>query len=100
MMKTCIFDIETDGLLDSFTKIHCIVIYDIEEDKLVSFTGEEVPDALFFLKKYDTILGHNIFLFHESHRKQEMGAAIESKPVPFYANIFLASMENEIKKTC
>ena len=62
-MKTCIFDIETDGLLDSFTKIHCIVIYDIEESKLVSFTGEEVPDALFFLKKYDTILGHNILGF-------------------------------------
>ena len=46
----------------------------------------------------EIILEHNIFSFHESHRKPEMGAAIKSKPVPSYKNIFLASMDNEIKK--
>ena len=32
-MKTCVFDIETDGLLEDLTKVHCLVLYDIEEDK-------------------------------------------------------------------
>ena len=62
-MKTCVFDIETDGLLEDLTKVHCLVLYDIEEDKLTSFTGEEIIDGLFFLKNFDTIIGHNILGF-------------------------------------
>ena len=27
-----VFDLETDGLLDDVTKIHCLVIYDSEAD--------------------------------------------------------------------
>ena len=59
-MTTCVFDIETDGLLEDLTKIYCIVIYDIEKDKMASFYGEETVDALFFLKNFETIIGHNI----------------------------------------
>ena len=33
---TLIFDIETDGLLDSLTKIHSLVIYDTERNELIS----------------------------------------------------------------
>ena len=29
-MKSCVFDIETDGLIEEFTKVHCLVVYDIE----------------------------------------------------------------------
>ena len=36
-MKSCVFDIETDGLIEEFTKVHCLVVYDIEEDRLFSF---------------------------------------------------------------
>ena len=62
-MKTCVFDIETDGLLEEFTRVHCLVIYDIEEDRLSSFVGEEILDGLFLLKNFDTIIGHNILGF-------------------------------------
>ncbi len=62
-MSKCIFDIETDGLLDTMTKVHCIVLYDIEKDKMYSFHGEETVDALFFLKNYSEIIGHNILNF-------------------------------------
>ena len=30
-----VFDIEADGLLDTLTKIHCIVIHDLDDKKLV-----------------------------------------------------------------
>ncbi len=62
-MSKCIFDIETDGLLDTMTKVHCIVLYDIEKDKMTSFYGEETLDALFFLKNFSEIIGHNILNF-------------------------------------
>lgn len=62
-MSSCIFDIETDGLIEDCTKIHCIVIYDIEKDKMLSFTGEDKSDALFLLKNFSRIIGHNIISF-------------------------------------
>jgi len=62
-MKTCVFDIETDGLLEDLTKIHCLVLYDVEEGKLSSFIGEQILDGLFLLKNFDTIIGHNILGF-------------------------------------
>ena len=52
-MRTCIFDIETDGLLEEFTKVHCMVLYDIEKDVMTSFTGEEIVDGLFLLKNFE-----------------------------------------------
>ena len=49
----------------------------------------EVPQD-FILKLMEIILCHNIFSFHDSLWKQEVGAAMGSKPVPAYANIFMA----------
>ena len=62
-MSRCIFDIETDGLLETVTKVHCIVIYDIDNDQMKSFSGEETLDALFLLKNFSEIIGHNILNF-------------------------------------
>ena len=62
-MSSCIFDIETDGLYEDCTHIHCIVLYDIENKRMSSFHGEETVDGLFFLKNFDTIIGHNIISF-------------------------------------
>ena len=66
-MSKCIFDIETDGLLETMTKVHCIVIYDIDNDKMHSFDGQDTrlrfDDALFLLKNFSEIIGHNILNF-------------------------------------
>ena len=62
-MSRCIFDIETDGLLETVTKVHCIVIYDIDNDQMKSFSGEETLDGLFLLKNFSEIIGHNILNF-------------------------------------
>lgn len=74
---TLIFDIETDGLLEETTKIHSLVIYDTEKDKLISCAknGVEVIDngtkykylpvaeGLKLLQEADEISGHNIVKF-------------------------------------
>ena len=62
-MTSCVFDIETDGLIEEFTTIHCLVVYDVEEDRLFSFVSDELEDGLFFLKNFDQIIGHNIISF-------------------------------------
>ena len=47
----------------------------------------------------DIILRNNIFVFHDSLYRQEIGCAMGTKPAPSYANIFMAKkIDNEILK--
>jgi len=55
-----IFDIETDGLLDDVTQIHCIVLKDIDTNEMLLLRKE---DALNKLSKAELIVGHNIIKF-------------------------------------
>lgn len=59
-MKTAIFDLETNGLLDEVQTIHCLVYYDLEQKQLHSFDYADVVDGLIQLGEYDTLVGHNI----------------------------------------
>lgn len=68
---TLIFDIETNGLLKDTTKIHSLVIYDTEKDKLISCSDSLQDKACLFdidlgiklLQEADEIVGHNIVKF-------------------------------------
>jgi len=59
-----IFDLETDGLLYQVTEIHCLVLYDTEEDKLHVYNDrgdvEPLIRGITRLEDADTIVGHNI----------------------------------------
>lgn len=59
------FDIETDGLLDSLTKIHCISIYDSEKKQFSRYDPENFPIYVGVQKlaQADAICGHNIIDF-------------------------------------
>ena len=58
-------------------------------------TQPEVPQD-FILKLMELILRHNIFSFHDAYWKQEIGAAMGSKPIPSYANIFMAKSIDQV----
>lgn len=62
-----IFDIETDGLLYNVTTIHCLVIYDTETDKTLTYndTGnaEPVVRGVQVLEDAPCVLGHNIISY-------------------------------------
>ena len=45
----------------------------------------------------EIVLKQNIFEFDESYFKQEVGAAMGSKPVPSYANMLMAKIDKLIK---
>lgn len=59
-----IFDIETNGLYDDATEIHCIGIYDLNSEQMLVFNdeGSEQPitKGVQLLEDACTIIGHNI----------------------------------------
>ena len=59
-----VFDLETDGLLDDVTKIHCLVIYDSEADTTCIYNDqgsqEPIVRGVQRLEDADVLVGHNI----------------------------------------
>jgi hypothetical protein len=64
---TLIFDIETNGLYNDVTRIHCIGIHDLETNQTLVFNdeGSEQPisKGVQLLEDADCIVGHNIIGF-------------------------------------
>ena len=54
-----VFDIETDGLLDDVTKVHCVVMKNIDTGDVLVFT-DNIKGALEELGNAKLIVGHNI----------------------------------------
>lgn len=55
-----VFDIETDGLLDTVTTLHCICATDIDTNREYSFYGATLKDGLELLENATALIGHNI----------------------------------------
>ena len=55
-----IFDLESDGLLEVVTRIHCIVIGELDSDRVHEYGPDQIVDALAHLARADTLIGHNI----------------------------------------
>mgnify|MGYP001765354280 CR=1 FL=1 len=61
-----VFDIETDGLLDKVSKLHCLVIYDDFLEELYSFSSSlnNLEAGLKMLEDYEGIIvGHNVIKY-------------------------------------
>ena len=58
-----IFDLESDGLYDNVTVIHCIVVYDIGLQQTFSYGPDCIADALAHLATADVLIGHNILFY-------------------------------------
>jgi hypothetical protein len=54
------FDVEADGLVDDAIKLHCIVIADLDSDRIDTYGSEQVVTALEHLARADYLTGHNI----------------------------------------
>ena len=59
MSKYC-FDIETDNLLEDCTKVHCIVLKDIDTKEVLTLSNDKAIDKL---SNAELIVGHNIIKF-------------------------------------
>lgn len=57
------FDLESDGLYDNVTVIHCIVIYDIQTKQTHKYGPTDVTAALEHLANADVLIGQNILFY-------------------------------------
>jgi DNA polymerase I len=61
-----VFDLETDGLLEEVTKIHCMVIKDTDSGEIYTYgphCDNPIHRGLEFLTIGDVIVGHNVIKF-------------------------------------
>ena len=58
-----VFDLESDGLYDNVTVIHCIVIYDIQTKQVHHYGPDNIPAAIDHLANADVLIGQNILFY-------------------------------------
>ena len=58
-----VFDLESDGLYDNVTVIHCIVIYDIQTKQVHHYGPDNIPAAINHLANADVLIGQNILFY-------------------------------------
>lgn len=83
-MKRYIFDLETNGLLDTVTKIHCMSVIDLDHPNIVRiFEGtQEVEEAVVsIICNADELIGHNIIGFDIPVIEKLYKCKITSKPI-------------------
>jgi DNA polymerase I-like protein with 3'-5' exonuclease and polymerase domains len=54
------FDLEADALLDTATVVHCVVIADLDSNRIDEYGPNRIAAALDHLKRADYLTGHNI----------------------------------------
>ena len=62
-MARYLFDIETDGLLEDLTKVHCIVLCDLDTGERGSYPPDAITEALYHLERATELWGHAIQSF-------------------------------------
>lgn len=63
-MRYTIFDIETDGLLDSLTRMHCLCASIYEDNTLIEeVVITNMADLVPFLERQPILIGHNVIRY-------------------------------------
>jgi DNA polymerase III epsilon subunit-like protein len=76
-MTAYIFDLESDGLLDKVTKIHCISYIKPSDKKVTTATTKQ--GMLDFLDKATVLIGHNIIRYDVVVLEKILGVKIKHK---------------------
>lgn len=67
MRRRYVFDLETDGLLKHLTKVHCLVIRDVDSGECWSYADHPgyrpIKEGLVRLDEADELIGHNVIKF-------------------------------------
>ncbi|UGA46827.1 DNA polymerase [Bradyrhizobium quebecense] len=59
-MKRYLWDSESDGFVHNATKVHCIVIRDVDTKETWDYKPDQIDAALDKLAEADVLIGHNI----------------------------------------
>ena len=79
-MEFCVFDIETDNLLDKVTKIHCLSYQIFENNKFISKGSiTNYNDIRNFFKVRQNLVGHNIIKYDIPVVEKILGIEVTTK---------------------
>ena len=66
-MSKYILDLESDGLIPQMTKVHCIVLKNVEDGTVISCADQpgyhSLETALDYISEADLLIGHNLLKF-------------------------------------
>jgi DNA polymerase-1 len=82
-MGRYLYDIETDGLLDNLTRIHSLVMKDIDSGTVISVAGHETVAMLAAVKTLNDAelrVGHNIIKFDEPALEKVFPGVFKANP--------------------
>ena len=79
-----VFDIETDGLFDDVSKVHCIVLKDLDTKEVIT---PKIKKAMQLLSEAELIVGHNIIKYD---------IPVLQKLYGFYTEAKIFEVENDI----
>lgn len=81
MTEYSIFDIETDGLIENATKIHCVSVQRIKGDIIEKFTLTDYDSMRDFFLNEKSLIGHNIIRFDIPVVEKLLGITIKAELV-------------------
>lgn len=58
-----VFDLETDNLYDKVTKVHCLVLYDVQRQQTFTYGPDDIVSGLEHLARAHVLIGHNILFY-------------------------------------
>ena len=61
--KWYVVDLETDNLYDKVTKIHCLVLYDVQRKQTFTYGPDDIASGLEHLARAHVLIGHNILFY-------------------------------------
>ena len=61
--KWYVFDLETDGLYDEVTTIHCLVLHDLNRDQTFTYGPDSIAAGLEHLATAHVLIGQNILFY-------------------------------------
>lgn len=80
-MDFCVFDIETDGLLDEVTKIHVFSYTIISGENSKSGSLYDYQEIITFLLSQEVLVGHNIIRYDIPVLEKILGIDLSSKEI-------------------
>ena len=76
-----IFDIETDGLLNTMTKIHCMVVIDFTNGVRTIHKFTDIEDMRTYIRQKKILIGHNITRFDLPALSRILRETIYNRPI-------------------
>lgn len=82
-LKVGVFDSEEDGLLETATKVWCVVVKDRGTGQVERFGPDKIEEALAVLQSFDVLIGHNIIehdfpCFRKIHNWRYRGKVVDT----------------------